>query len=183
MGGVGVGCGWLSAWQLSRYSWCVSGYLTSIFIDWFHRLATPASGEYKAVRKPATISGSGYDQYLYSPRPKPWRAMIIVLRKMSSRSYIAASERHSSRVRTDLTMVQPKLSKSLVIAAQSRRQCDLEWKGLLWSRRHPFPCQECLLAIHTPTIAGDVSVVTKDSVAGNGHRKCVCTAGLCDGPC
>src|SRR6201987_2071052 len=37
--------------------------------------------------------------------------MTIVLRKMSSRSYIAASERHSSRVRTDLTMVQPKLSR------------------------------------------------------------------------
>ena len=34
-----------------------------------------------------------------------------------------------------------------------------------------------------PTIAGDVSVVTKDPVAGNGHGNCVCTAGLRDGPC
>src|ERR1700737_5103232 len=46
--------------------------------------------------------------------------MTTVVRKMSSRSYIAASERHSSRGRIDLMIVQPKLSKSLVIAFQSR---------------------------------------------------------------
>src|ERR1700741_2720414 len=101
--------------------------------------------------------------------------MTIVPRKMSSRSYIVASERHSSRVRTDLTMLQPKLSRSFVIGAQSRAASDLEWKGLLWSRRHPFPHQDCLLAIHAPTIAGNVSVVTKYSVEGNGHGNCVCT--------
>ncbi len=72
------------------------------------------------MRKSLTISGSGYDQYLYSPRPNPCLAITIVLRKVSPRSYIEASDRHSSGVSTDFTMVAPYLSKSAVIAFQSR---------------------------------------------------------------
>ena len=32
----------------------------------------------------ATVSGSGYAKYLYSPRPKPWRPITIRLRKCLS---------------------------------------------------------------------------------------------------
>lgn len=72
------------------------------------------------VRKSLTISGSGYDQYLYSPRPNPCLAMTMVLRKVSSRSYVEARDRHSPGVSTDFTMVAPYLSKSAVIPFQSK---------------------------------------------------------------
>ena len=83
------------------------------------------------MRKSLTISGNGYDQYLYSPRPNPWLAMTIVLRKVSSCSYIEASDRHSSGVSTDLTVVAPYLSKSAVIAFQSKDEIRLGIEGVL----------------------------------------------------
>src|SRR5262249_55786207 len=104
----------------------------------FHSLATTASGEYKDARSSWTIFGSGYDQYLYSPRPKPWRAITVVLRKISFLSYMTASVRHSSRVRIALMMVHPKLSKSFVKTAQSREAIRSEIESAFRVMLHSF---------------------------------------------
>src|SRR5882724_9174652 len=58
---------------------------------------------------------------------------------MSSRSYIVASVRHSSPVRVDLTTVQPKLSNSRVIAAQSRAAMRSCIEGVVEVTRPSFP--------------------------------------------
>ena len=83
------------------------------------------------MRKSLTISGSGYDQYLYSPRPNPCLAMTIVFRKLSSRSYIEARDRHSSGVSTAFKVVTPYLSRSAAIASQSRAATRFGIEGVL----------------------------------------------------
>ena len=70
--------------------------------------------------------------------------------------------------------------------SSNRGPCDrLASRGRRYNRIsrlsvNPFSCQKNSFAIHAPTIAGNVSVVTYNSVARNGDRKCVRAASLPD---
>src|SRR5579862_615252 len=64
--------------------------------------------------------GNGYRKYLYSPRPKPCRAITTRLRKCSSLEYKLDRASHSPDVRTCFSIAFPDSLRSLAIPCQSR---------------------------------------------------------------
>src|SRR6266446_1906534 len=65
------------------------------------------------------MSCSGYVKYLYSPRPKPCRAMTTWLRNRPSSPYRPAIVSHSSAVRSCSTIAQPWSSRCVETLVQS----------------------------------------------------------------
>ena len=78
------------------------------------------------------ISGSGSAKYLYSPRPKPCRAMTIVERKRSLSPYIAATRRQASGGRSLGATAEPKASRSRFERRPVERiDCGLDTQALI----------------------------------------------------
>ena len=156
-----------------------------------------------ATKRDDQISGSGSAKYLYSPRPKPWRAITMRERKRASSAYSAASPRQASAVRSFGATAQPNASSSRSSAGQSRASIAARApsSGRL---RPPLPPREGralrgesgwgeggassrglardqrALALDAPAVAGKLAVRPHHAMAGDRDRERVGGAGLSD---